>query len=366
MWNASRFCVSSLRRGHANLLCIVPIIVPIIVPDDTGSNKELPKSKTMPAVEKADLLQDNDIENPTEYYKDQTKKYQDFMETFEDETKNGHDPSSTFLETSDPMKPDRKDINEESEHCPDIITIYEGFPETKKKKTYENNEEKSNNIFSLDLSNRSDPTKFIGNNFFEDTEDSQVRTNIDKYYPKNPIEPITEIMDKETCNTNKKYSLETKISFGGQDYKCELCDYRSSYKPHIKSHQYFVHKIVSNESLFPCGKCDKILISDLKLKKHNNLHHNPDAYKCDTCGKILSNQVSLKSHKLVKHSKDKHYFCDICKTGFVSDKILKIHIEGVHEKKYQFACPYCETKLSHRSKFTRHSRIFHEGKQLLT
>ena len=27
MWNASRFCVSSLRWGHANLLCIVPILV---------------------------------------------------------------------------------------------------------------------------------------------------------------------------------------------------------------------------------------------------------------------------------------------------------------------------------------------------
>ena len=27
MWNASRFCVSSLRRGHASLLCIVPILV---------------------------------------------------------------------------------------------------------------------------------------------------------------------------------------------------------------------------------------------------------------------------------------------------------------------------------------------------
>ena len=27
MGNASRFCVSSLRRGHANLLCIVPILV---------------------------------------------------------------------------------------------------------------------------------------------------------------------------------------------------------------------------------------------------------------------------------------------------------------------------------------------------
>ena len=27
VWNASRFCVSSLRRGHANLLCIVPILI---------------------------------------------------------------------------------------------------------------------------------------------------------------------------------------------------------------------------------------------------------------------------------------------------------------------------------------------------
>ena len=25
IWNASRICVSSLRKGHANLLCIVPI-----------------------------------------------------------------------------------------------------------------------------------------------------------------------------------------------------------------------------------------------------------------------------------------------------------------------------------------------------
>ena len=27
IWNASRICVSSLRRGHANLLCIVQILI---------------------------------------------------------------------------------------------------------------------------------------------------------------------------------------------------------------------------------------------------------------------------------------------------------------------------------------------------
>ena len=30
IWNASRICVSSLRRGHANLLCIVPILLYVL------------------------------------------------------------------------------------------------------------------------------------------------------------------------------------------------------------------------------------------------------------------------------------------------------------------------------------------------
>ena len=30
IWNASRICVSSLHRGHANLLCIVQILVYVL------------------------------------------------------------------------------------------------------------------------------------------------------------------------------------------------------------------------------------------------------------------------------------------------------------------------------------------------
>ena len=41
MWNASRFCVSSLRRGHANLLCIVPILVYVLPKQVQG---KIPKS----------------------------------------------------------------------------------------------------------------------------------------------------------------------------------------------------------------------------------------------------------------------------------------------------------------------------------
>jgi len=41
MWNASRFCVSSLRRGHANLLCIVPILVYVL-----PKQVQLKRSKT--------------------------------------------------------------------------------------------------------------------------------------------------------------------------------------------------------------------------------------------------------------------------------------------------------------------------------
>ena len=37
LWNASRICVSSLRRGHANLLCIVPILVYVEQVNDEGA-----------------------------------------------------------------------------------------------------------------------------------------------------------------------------------------------------------------------------------------------------------------------------------------------------------------------------------------
>ena len=42
MWNASRFCVSSLRRGHANLLCIVPILVYVFRMEYTSSMSDCP------------------------------------------------------------------------------------------------------------------------------------------------------------------------------------------------------------------------------------------------------------------------------------------------------------------------------------
>ena len=43
MWNASRFCVSSLRRGHANLLCIVPILVYVLpkLYNDSAKNSHI-------------------------------------------------------------------------------------------------------------------------------------------------------------------------------------------------------------------------------------------------------------------------------------------------------------------------------------
>ena len=31
IWDASRICMSSLRRGHANLLCIIPILVYVLL-----------------------------------------------------------------------------------------------------------------------------------------------------------------------------------------------------------------------------------------------------------------------------------------------------------------------------------------------
>ena len=45
-WNASRICVSSLHGGHANLLCIVPILVYVLPKRALKMFLNLKKSKT--------------------------------------------------------------------------------------------------------------------------------------------------------------------------------------------------------------------------------------------------------------------------------------------------------------------------------
>ena len=39
IWNASQICMSSLHRGHANFLCIVPILVYVLPKQAQGEFK---------------------------------------------------------------------------------------------------------------------------------------------------------------------------------------------------------------------------------------------------------------------------------------------------------------------------------------
>jgi hypothetical protein len=50
MWNASRFCVSSLRRGHANLLCIVPILVYVLPKQVHQGEQKIVNSKDFQSI----------------------------------------------------------------------------------------------------------------------------------------------------------------------------------------------------------------------------------------------------------------------------------------------------------------------------
>ena len=257
------------------------------VPDDTFNNKAPPSCFTD--------ISNNSAEN----YENQTNIPQDYVKTFTNHTEigqdnilNNHHNIMINLDDCDPPKPDKNYIDLKSDDQ-DNTTCHEGFPETP---TDRNIEQEKYQKFP----------KSVLKDIIDNAKYSQAMANLNEYYEKNDIDPIPTVIEKETSIFGESQANFKKGTFlGKQEYKCEQCDYKSSYRPHIKSHQHFVHNKITNELLFPCGKCDKVLISDLKRKKHNNIHHNPDAYKCDTCGKILSNRGSLKTHKAIKHSQEK-------------------------------------------------------------
>ena len=59
IWNALRICVSSLHRGHANLLCIVPILV-YVLPKRAHKRAKTLKVQPYPTVGK-------DMEEPVSH-----------------------------------------------------------------------------------------------------------------------------------------------------------------------------------------------------------------------------------------------------------------------------------------------------------
>ena len=87
------------------------------------------------------------------------------------------------------------------------------------------------------------------------------------------------------------------IPHEGITYPCGKCDYRSTTKGHLKTHQQSIHDKIK----YPCGSCDYKASEKRSLLQHQESVHNGRKYDCTLCSLQFNHRQSLRTHCKTAH-----------------------------------------------------------------
>jgi hypothetical protein len=108
-------------------------------------------------------------------------------------------------------------------------------------------------------------------------------------------------------------------------FKCELCEYQSAWKSHLKRHNKQVHDKIKDEK---CPQCDFTCSTKGDLKRHNKMIHDKiKDEKCPQCDFTCSMKCYLKKHIKQVHDKIKDEKCLQCDYTCSVKSNLKKHLK---------------------------------------
>ncbi len=154
---------------------------------------------------------------------------------------------------------------------------------------------------------------------------------------------------------NKKPASHQMDSHTGKGTKHINEDTHHIKQEHIKKPQSFTRK-VDLETLiqlkYPCSKCCKTFVSELKLSEHMISHSDPPKHN-----KIFSQNAKFQRRKYMFGKEKKPRRCLVCKTGYLQmncGKSLDRQNNPSHvrrERYWRFQCNLCGTKSGWVNKF---------------
>ncbi|XP_063899298.1 zinc finger protein 557-like [Helicoverpa armigera] len=124
--------------------------------------------------------------------------------------------------------------------------------------------------------------------------------------------------------------LRTSTNHAENVYPCPVCKKKFASKLYCRNHYNFYHL---RKSKFKCEICNKLFISDWRVKCHKQIHHGLSRtrdHPCNICNKKFYTLAMLRMHKLI-HSDQRSYMCADCGDTFKQSASLYTHIKLVHK-----------------------------------
>ncbi|KAK2721691.1 centrosome-associated zinc finger protein Cp190-like isoform X2 [Artemia franciscana] len=115
---------------------------------------------------------------------------------------------------------------------------------------------------------------------------------------------------------------------------CEFCGFKALKRIFMVYHQYVVHHVPTDDSIYfaHCCQCDYIGVNTAAMKRHLSVH-SAGLSLCRTCSCTFASPEDLRLHiEETRHTKyGTGYLCPVCNFQFDTDSTLKEHIDHEHK-----------------------------------
>ena len=166
--------------------------------------------------------------------------------------------------------------------------------------------------------------------------------------------PYTCLQCNRKCRGASELEIHSRIHTKEKPFLCGVCEKRFTQKSHLNDHLAKVHEI--SEKKHSCDICGLVLASAAAVRKHANIHVNPEVTHMSDDPEISDDtkqSLGIRRESVGLKS-DRDYSCSVCNKTFSQRSHLTVH-SRIHTGEKPFMCSHCGKQFSVASNLKKHA-----------